>query len=242
MARTPQQSSTVDFKRALVLAGCLGLSLAAWDLPFLAPLKLLAVAAHETGHGLASWIVGGSINHIRISANESGECLSMIPDRYFARIVVSSGGYVGAAFFGAVFLFLTFRFRWGKPMLWVATAWMAFIGVFFGRDLFTVLFCLGMTAVFGLAARYVSNDIAASINSYLASFTALYSVMDLKDDLWNSQVRAQSDAAILASTSGIPAVIWAVLWTALSLTLVAVGSYWALRRPQSKLLSASRPP
>src|SRR5690348_6154239 len=46
----PSSRSEVDGKRLLVLAACVGLSIAAWELPFLTPLKLLAVAGHETGH------------------------------------------------------------------------------------------------------------------------------------------------------------------------------------------------
>ena len=42
---------------------------------------------------------------------------------------------------------------------------------------------------------------------------ALYAVMDLKDDLWNSAVRSQSDAQLLADLTIVPAVVWAALWT-----------------------------
>ncbi len=217
-------------KRLIALIACVVLGVAAWELPFLTPLKLLAVAGHETGHALASLIVGGSVNQIHIAADQSGDCLSMIPDGYFARVIVSSGGYVGAAIIGALLLLLTFRLNWGKRMLGVAAVWLTLIALLYGRDLFTLGFCLGMAALFAAGAKFLPNDVAASVNLFIASFTALYSVMDLKDDLWNSAVRGQSDAAILASTSHIPAVFWALVWTVMSLGIVGYGAYLALKR------------
>lgn len=231
----------LDVKRLIALIACVVLGVAAWELPFLTPLKLLAVAGHETGHALASLIVGGSVNQIHIAADQSGDCLSMIPDGYFARIIVSSGGYVGAAIIGALLLLLTFRLNWGKRMLGVAAVWLTLIALFYGRDLFTLGFCLGMAALFAAGAKFLPNDVAASVNLFIASFTALYSVMDLKDDLWNSAVRAQSDAAILASTSHVPAVFWALVWTVMSLAIVGYGAYLALKRTApSDPLSALR--
>jgi hypothetical protein len=163
----------------------------------------------------------------------------MIPDGYFARILVSSGGYVGGALIGALLLLLTFRFKLGKPMLAAAAVWLGLIGLLYGHgDLFTFVFCLGMAALFGAGAKFLPNDVAASVNLFIASFTALYAVMDLKDDLWNSQVRAQSDAAILASTSGIPAVVWAFMWTVLSLGIVAYGAWLALQKRETDPLRA----
>jgi hypothetical protein len=214
----------------VALIACVVLGVAAWELPFLTPLKLLAVAGHETGHAVATLFVGGSVNKIHIAMDQSGDCLSMIPDGYFARIIVSSGGYVGGAIIGALLLLLTFRFNLGKPMLAVASAWLTIVALFYGRDLFTLAFCLGMAVLFGLGARFFPKDLAASVNLFIASFTALYAVMDLKDDLWNSAVRAQSDAAILASTSGVPAVVWAFVWTVMSLAIVGAGAYVALKR------------
>src|SRR5262249_45907356 len=153
-----------DGKRLVALIACVVLSIAAWELPFLTPLKLLAVVGHETGHAIASFIVGGSVNQIHIASDQSGDCLSLIPDGYFARIVVASGGYVGGAVIGALLLLLTFRFNLGKPMLAAASAWLAIIGLLYGRDPFTFVFCLGMAGLFGLGAKFLPRDVAASVN------------------------------------------------------------------------------
>jgi hypothetical protein len=227
-----------DTKRLVALIACVVLGVAAWELPFLTPLKLLAVAGHETGHAIATLLVGGSVNRIHIATDQSGDCLSMIPDGYFARILVSSGGYVGGAIIGALLLLLTFRFNLGRLMLALAAVWLLVIGLYAGRDAFTFGFCIGMAVLFGLGARYLPKDVAAAVNLFIASFTALYAVMDLKDDLWNSAVRSQSDAAILARTSGIPAVVWAFVWTLSSLAIVGAGIYLALKKKPTGPLTA----
>ncbi|MCA2980173.1 MAG: M50 family metallopeptidase, partial [Myxococcaceae bacterium] len=67
-----------------------------------------------------------------------------------------------------------------------------------------------------------------------ATFTALYAAMDLKDDLWSSQVRAMSDAQLLAEVTVVPAIVWAALWTLVSVALLALGGFFAVserRRP-----------
>jgi hypothetical protein len=231
----------VDGKRLLVLVVCVGLSVAAWELPFLTPLKLLAVAGHETGHALASLVVGGSVNQIHIQSNEGGDCLSMIPDGFFARVAVSSAGYVGSALIGALLLLLTFRFNLGRLMLGAACLWLAAIALLYARDPFTLGFCLGMATLFGLGAKLLPSGAVAGLNLFLASFTALYAVMDLKSDLWSSEVRARSDAAILASTTGIPSIFWALVWTGLSLAIVAYGAFASLQRRAPPPIALPRP-
>jgi hypothetical protein len=224
-----------DGGRALLLVAFVALGVLGWEVSALWPLKILAVLGHETGHAVASWIAGGSVNQISISPNESGSCLSSIPDGFFGRILVSSGGYVGAAVIASLLLLLTFRWNFGKPMLIAASVWLAVVGVFYGHGVFTMAFCAGMALVFGIAARFLPPGAIATVNLFIATFTALYAVMDLKDDLWNGAVRAQSDAGILASATGIPAIFSAFIWTVMSLAVVGMGAWYSLRRPATEL-------
>lgn len=212
-----------------------------WDWPFLLPFKLLAVMGHETGHALAALLVGGSVDRVTVALNEGGECLSRIPDGFFARVLLSSAGYVGSALFSVALLVLTFRFNARRFMLALACAWLALMGVFYARDAFTLAFALGMSLLFGLGARFLPAGLVAGLNTFIASFTALYAVMDLKDDLWNSQVRAMSDAQILADSTYVPALVWAALWTVTSVAVLLAGANFALRAPATPSLTSSRP-
>jgi hypothetical protein len=204
-----------------------------WDSPLLLPAKLLAVVSHETGHAVATLLAGGKVTGISIEASEGGSCLSLLPDSVFARILVSSSGYVGSTFFASVLLWLAVRFRFQRAMLFFVSLWLATVALLYADGVFTLSFCLVMSITFAVLARFVSREIASGLNIALASLFALYALVDLKLDLWDSQVRAQSDAAILAQSTHIPSVVWAFVWTLLSAGILLVAA--------SKLLKASSP-
>lgn len=234
--------SRIDGGRALLLGAFVALGVLGWEVSALWPLKLLAVLGHETGHAIAAKLVGGEVNQITVAPNQGGSCLSMIPDGFFGRVMVSSGGYVGAAIISALLLLLTFRWNLGRKMLAATSVWLVLIGLLYGRDLFTFIFCGVMAAVCGLAARFFPLGVVSAFNLFMATFTALYAVMDLKDDLWNGAVRAQSDAQILADATHIPAIFSAFIWTLMSVAVVGVGAWYAVRRPAGAAIPAARKP
>lgn len=209
---------------AIVVAGAVF-----WESPILLPFKLLSVMGHETGHALASLIVGGSVDRVTLSLDESGACLSRIPDGFFARAIVFSAGYVGSAIISMLLLVASFRFNARRIMLAAACVWLAGMGLIYARDGFTLAFALGMAALFGIGAKWLPDALVGALNLFIASFTALYAVMDLKDDLWNSAVRSQSDAQLLADLTIVPALVWAALWTLVSVLVLLGGAYVALR-------------
>lgn len=222
--------------RAALLLGIIVVGLFFWDSPVLMPFKLLSVMGHETGHAVAALVAGGSVDSVTVRANESGQCLSRIPESFFAKVLVYSGGYVGSAIIAVVLLLLTFRFNARRIMLGAACAWLMLMGLLYARDGFTLAFCLVMAVLFGLGAKWLPDGAVGATNLFIASFTSLYALMDLKDDLWNPAVRAQSDAAILASNTVVPAIVWAALWTLVSVALLALGAWYALQdRPANAL-------
>jgi hypothetical protein len=226
--------------RAALLVALLGAGVAFWDWPIVYPLKLLSVMGHETGHAVASLLVGGKVDRISLRADESGQCLSRIPDGFFARAAVYSAGYVGSTIIAVVLLVATFRFNARRWMLGLASAWLGAMGLLYARDSFTLGFCVVMAALFAAGARWLPQSAVGGVNLFVAAFTALYSVMDLKDDLWNRAVRAHSDAQLLADVSPVPAVIWAGLWTLFGGAILLAGVWIAMKEPQPAPRGASR--
>jgi hypothetical protein len=234
--------SGLDGGKLLLLFGFLALGLIGWDWPVLWPFKLLAVMGHETGHALASLLAGGTVSRVSIAGNESGECLSSIPTSFFARTLVYSAGYVGSAILSVVLLMLTFRFDLRRLVLGAACLWLALMGLVYARDAFTLSFCFGMSIAFGLGARILPPQVVGIINLFIASFTALYAAIDLKDDLWNGAVRVHSDAQLLADITPIPALVWATLWTGVSTAVLGLGAYVAMRKRAALLPMTTRLP
>lgn len=222
--------ATLDGKRLLALAACLGLGTYFWDWRFLWPLKILVVLMHESGHAVASLLIGGSVQQLTVAPDQSGLCLSSTPDTFLAKVMVYSAGYVGSALIGSLLLLLTYRFGWRRIILGASAAWLLVLAVVFAGDWFTRLFCLGGAIALGLGSRFLPLAAIEGINLFLAAFSVLYVAHDLVDDLWNSAVRAQSDAQLLANVTLLPAVFWAALWTLASLSLMGLSVWWGLRR------------
>lgn len=210
------------------MAGIVAGSILLWDTVALLPFKLLAVMGHETGHALATLAVGGSVEKVTLTADQSGACLSSIPDGFGAKTLVYSAGYVGSAIISVLLLALTFRFNARRLMLAAACVWLSLMAVFYARDIFTLVFCFGFAALFGVGARWFPPGVVGGLNLFIATFTAVYAAMDLKDDLWNGAVRAQSDAQLLANITVVPAMVWAIGWTLLSLAILGVGAWFAV--------------
>jgi hypothetical protein len=221
--------------RAALLAGVTAVGLLFWDSPALLPFKLLSVMGHETGHAVAALIAGGSVDSVTLRPNESGQCLSRIPESFVAKVLVYSGGYVGSALIAVVLLVLTFRFDARRLVLAAACGWLALMGVLTARDAFTLAFCAVMALAFAAGARWLPDGLVGVLNLFIAGFAALYALVDLKDDLWNGAVRSQSDAQLLADVTIVPAVVWAAAWTLVSVAALALGAWVALndapRRP-----------
>jgi hypothetical protein len=63
----------------------------------------------------------------------------------------------------------------------------------------------------------------------IAVFTGLYALFDLRDDLWLPG-GGPSDAALLAAQTHVPALLWSLLWSAVSVAVLALAGSISLRR------------
>ena len=183
-----------DVTRLALLIALLALGIHYWNAPLLLPLKLLVVMMHETGHALASLVVGGQVERVVISTDESGSCLSALPPGVLGAIVVYSAGYLGSALAAAGLLLATFRYHLGRAVLGGLAVWLAVMALFYAGNAFTLTFCVLTACVLAAGARWLPDGAVRATNVLIASFSALYAVADLKDDLWTGSVRAQSDA------------------------------------------------
>jgi len=223
----------LDFGRLALLLVMLGVGWFFWDSPVLWPLKVLVVMMHESGHALATLLLGGSVDRIHLMADEGGLCMSRLPPGMLRQVVLYSAGYLGSAVAGAGLLIATFRFQLRRGVLVAASAWLVIMGLLYGGDLFTLAFCVGTAVVLGACAKWLPDGAVDLVNLFIAAFTALYALFDLRSDLWNSTVRAQSDAALLADVTYVPSVVWAAVWTLLAVGLLAVAAWWSMHaRPK----------
>ncbi|MFN7134315.1 MAG: M50 family metallopeptidase [Myxococcales bacterium] len=216
----------IDLKRIGAVLAALTVGVLAWDYPVVLPLKLLVVFLHESGHALATKLVGGSVDSIRVSFDEGGLCMSRYEPTFLNKLLVYSGGYLGSALSGAVLLILALRWkRSGRGVLFVLAAWLVVANVLWGRDVTTLAIGAGLAVLLGAGARFLPADLAQTAAVFLATFNGMYALFDVRDDLWDASRRAGTDAALLAATTPIPSLVWAVLWTLFAAALLG-GALW----------------
>jgi hypothetical protein len=220
-------------KTLLIVAA---ISVALWFIPFAEilsyPFRIFVTFIHEGGHAIAALLTGNSVASLSVSMDGSGETYTT-QGGTLSQMFVSSAGYLGAMSFGAlllvlirkaiaariilyglagVILFLTTVFGFFKPI--VSASWGGMTGIpftlFAGMTLSLALFLLG---------KFTSTRVAMLVVSMIAVQCILNALLDLKTVFFLSSPFATAvptDAVNMYNATGVPAIVWAVLWIALA--------------------------
>ncbi len=187
-----------------------------WNSPVVLPVKLFVVLLHELSHGLAAVLTGGSIQGIEVTAAEGGVCYCSGGSAF----VTLSAGYLGSFLWGVALVALARRAarwsRWSVGFVGVAivTASILFVngfGFWFGLTFGTALL---------VSARFLPANANALILTALGLISVLYAILDIKSDVID-RPGAQSDAGMLAELTGVPTLVWGVLWIGVALWICA---------------------
>ncbi len=220
----PHQSSLVFAALAAI---------AAWYLPVLhylmLPLQYLNTHAHELCHALVATATGGEVAYIQVSANGNG----VTPVAGGSILLEGSAGYVGAAVIGSSMIFFGRTPQRAKTVLLTLGAMLTFSMILWVRsDSIGILSGLFWIAtLFAMAFRLKSGWVlfAAQFIGVEQCLTSLQALGDLLKLSVDKAVR--SDAYVLSEATHIPALVWAVAWSFISVVLVfvALRSTWKQR-------------
>ena len=220
----------------------IGLWVASWYLPLVGylfyPLQLFATFIHEGGHVLATVLTGNSVQSLTVSPDASGAVWSQ-GSGAFSQLLISSAGYLGTTAFGAGLL-AWMRFGYSSRIALLISAGFVTVmtvvfGVFapvlnlfstvtFGSVLFTVF--SGMILAVGLAAiaKFANLKWANFALAFLAVQCLLNAVFSLIDLFFiAATTTAHSDAANMAAATGIPGIVWVLIWMGVSIAMISVG-------------------
>ncbi len=193
-----------------------------WDTPLVYPLKIFVVLLHEVSHGAVAVVTGGRIERIVLDPNQGGACHCPGGSAF----LTLSAGYLGSLAWGAVLLLLArargVRARWVTAI--VGGSILA-LTAFYLRGVFAVAFGIAAGLSLGAAARWLSPRFNREVVRVLGLTSCLYALLDIKSDVLDRPHLA-SDAAMLASLTGVPTILWGILWIAVALGV----SGWLLRR------------
>lgn len=219
-------------REILVVLGLGIISVVLWRIPLLGwlfyPFRLFNTFIHELGHGLAAIATGGAFQRFAVNPDLSGVAWSAGGIRW----VVTSAGYVGSALFGGI---LTLLSAWNVParsvLFWLGVV-LGVLCLMFVRNLFGIATGLLLAAGLILAGQRLSAAWADGLLLFLAVQAMLNALDSLLDLVWISSSfgHAVTDARIMASATGIPAIFWALVWTMLSAGILVGTLLLAYRR------------
>lgn len=223
------------------------ITVAVWFIPYaeylVYPIRLFVTFIHESSHAIVALITGGSVQSLTIASDGSGVVYSA-PSSLFGALFTSSAGYLGTTIFGVLLLYLMRKNVASQKVLFSLGAGIGLITLIFGiifpvfnflslnvpfsSVAFTVV--VGILLAVGLMALafYASEKVANFAIAFLAVQCLLNALSDLKTLFFiNAPLighdNISSDAGNMASATGIPAIIWTVIWIAISVAVVGLG-------------------
>ncbi len=201
------------------------------------PLQLFATFIHEGSHALVTFLTGNTVMSLTVSPDGSGVVWSKATG--FSSLLISSAGYLGTTAFGAMLLAWM---RYGRSSRIALTISAGFVGVMtlvfgfvfpfwnllanvtFGSVVFTVLSGVVLTAGLLAVAKFATAKWANFALAFLTVQCLLNAFFSLKDLFFISAAGSQpTDAANMAMATGIPAVLWVIVWIIISLGMITVG-------------------
>jgi hypothetical protein len=203
--------------RRLWLPVLLGLAaIVLWNTWVAYPFRVFVVFLHEISHGLAAVLTGGRIVSIGLSFDEGGVCVT----RGGWRVVILSAGYLGSLLWGAAFLLLGARRRRAPAVVALVGLFILVVTLVYVRTWFGFAYGLVAATALVLVASRLKPEVSEILLASIGVMSCLYAVWDIASDVLLRSVPC-SDASALAGITGVPAVIWGVLWVAASLWVIA---------------------
>ncbi len=214
------------------------LTLVGWNMPYvdilLYPFKLFVTTIHEACHALAARLTGGTVASISIAPDESGLTLSLGG----IRPIVIMAGYLGASVFGGLLIWWGRKPQEARFVLQSIGSVILALTVFYGGG---GVFSFGAMFLIGLAILYIARKapdvVCHMFLLMLAVQTTLNAIIDLEVlFLVAAQGGTKSDAESMAELTGIPGVVWSVLWGLVSVGIL-IFSLWISYRPSKKKIT-----
>lgn len=210
-------------RRLGVLVAMMAVLLVFWQSAALLPLRLVVVTFHELGHAALAVLTGGEVVEVMVGLDEGGRTVTRGGDP----VLILNGGYLGSLIAGLAVLYFidlpggarTVAGILGGGLAIVAVRWFMLSTVGFGLVLVTGVLLIGL-------ATRSPEWLAEWVVRLVGWFSVIYALVDLRTDVFSGGGPGpMSDAAQLATLTGVPGVFWGFGWLCLGLLLV-----WGLGR------------
>ncbi len=186
-----------------------------WWTPLLFPFRIFTTSVHEGSHAVSALLTGNGVRGIELYWNGGGVTFITGVNTTFEAIIVYSAGYLGSTIFGGFLLLLAKNSATRRRTLWGITIGLAIISLLYIRDLQSILLVVIVGGLAGLVAWRGPNLLVQFTIYVLALLNCLYSLMDI---FWLVTANANpfhggfNDAVGLERATGIPAIVWSLVW------------------------------
>lgn len=207
-------------RRILLLGGFavyFGLLWTFWYTPVVYPLKIFVVLLHEISHGVMALATGGSIRGIVLDPNQGGACYCPGGNAF----LTLSAGYLGSLGWGILLLLAagSSRLRARTLVAWIGGLVLALAALYL-RGWFGIAYGVLFGVALMASARLLTEGVNRALLRVLGMTSALYVFLDIRSDVLQ-RPHLPSDASMLADLTGVPTILWGLLWMALG--IMAVG-------------------
>ena len=219
----------IDYGFLLTAGLALLVVITLWWTPLLFPFRIFTTTVHEASHAVVGMVTGGKLKPdgaIELRWNGSGVT-------YFYNvgfdILTYAAGYVGSTLFGGFLLLMAKRASTRRQVLYYITAALVLLTVFFIRDVQSIIM-VGLVAVLTGLVAYKAPDLVVTFYVFVtAILNVAYALFDLLGlvftsvspfEIFDLNGKGGNDASFLAARTGIPAIVWALIWSALSIYML----------------------
>lgn len=214
-ATAPVPATTTLLVIAFVALACVVLL---WPL-----VRMGVTVCHEAGHALAATLSGRSLKGIRLHSDTSGVTLTKGKPTGIGMVLTLLAGYPAASLVGLVAAAVAGTGH-AVGMLWLLVGLLALMLLKI-RNLYGALVVVVLGAVLALATWYAPPEILVWLAYGLAWLLLLAGPRPaLELALTGGHATAGSDAAQLARLTHLPRLVWLVLWLAVTVGALALGT------------------
>jgi hypothetical protein len=177
-------------------------------------LRIVNTLIHESGHAFVALLSSGEVYEVELFSDRSGTATTKTKGK-FSRFLVALAGYP----FGSAFAWLMFYFISRNNIDWVLylLICIALINLtLLVRNTFGIFWLIAFVVVLIIVIYYGNSHVKYYYSLWLAGimlFEAFYSSIELLI-IAAKKPKAAGDASNLQSYTGIPALLWALLFVA----------------------------
>lgn len=226
--------------------GAVGLSIALSLTPYgryvLYPFALLCTWAHEMGHGLTAWVLGGKFRKLELYSDLGGVAFTAETHDALRGPLVSAGGLLGPALLGGLVVVLGAREVTARRVLLLLSVLLTASLVLWVRNVFGCLAVFGLAVGMGWMALRASDLMRLVVAQMVGIQLCLGSIGDVDymftRDFERGGVRVNSDTQNIAEHLLLPYWVWGAIICALSLAILVTAFWVAWLRPSRRAPAA----